>query len=82
MDRCIYCTDRHVFLCMNGAFSLSGSDLLLLAGALFFAIQILVIDHFVSQVDAVRLSCIEFFVTGLGTCIVMILLIWDHLPAV
>ena len=30
------------------------------------------IDHFVSQVDAVRLSCIEFFVTGLGSCIVMI----------
>ena len=60
------------FLCMNGAFSLSGSDLLLLAGALCFAIQILVIDHFVSQVDAVRLSCIEFFVTGLGSCIVMI----------
>jgi drug/metabolite transporter (DMT)-like permease len=60
------------FLCMNGTFSLSGSDLLLLAGALCFAIQILVIDHFVSQVDAVRLSCIEFFVTGLGTCIVMI----------
>ena len=60
------------FLCMNGTFSLSGSDLLLLAGALCFAIQILVIDHFVSQVDAVRLSCIEFFVTGLGSCIVMI----------
>ena len=60
------------FLCMNGAFSLSGSDLLLLAGALCFAIQILVIDHFVSHVDAVRLSCIEFFVTGLGSCIVMI----------
>ena len=37
------------FLCMNGTFSLSGSDLLLLAGALCFAIQILVIDHFVSQ---------------------------------
>lgn len=60
------------FLCMNGTFSLSGSDLLLLAGALCFAIQILVIDHFVSHVDAVRLSCIEFFVTGLGSCIVMI----------
>lgn len=51
---------------MNGAFSLSGSDLLLLAGALFFAIQILVIDHFVSQVDAVRLSCIEFLSPGLA----------------
>lgn len=54
------------FLCMNGAFSLSGSDLLLLAGALCFAIQILVIDYFVSQVDAVRLSCIEFLLPDLA----------------
>ena len=48
------------FLCMNGAFSLSGSDLLLLAGALCFAIQILVIDHFSAKADGIWLSCIQF----------------------
>lgn len=37
-----------------------GSDLLLLAGALLWAVHILLIDHFIQKVDGLRLSCIQF----------------------
>lgn len=60
------------FLCMSGSFSLQGSDVLLLMCALCFAIQILLIAHFSPKVDAVRLSCIEFMVTGVCSCVIMI----------
>lgn len=59
------------FLCMSGSFSLQRSDILLLLCALCFAVQILLIAHFSPKVDAVRLSCIEFLVTGVCSCVVM-----------
>jgi drug/metabolite transporter (DMT)-like permease len=37
-----------------------GSDLLLLAGALLWAVHILLIDYFIQKVDGLRLSCIQF----------------------
>lgn len=51
-------------LCMETSFGLSLPDILLLLGALAFAVQILAIDHFAPMVDTVRLSCIEFLVCG------------------
>lgn len=69
------------FLCMNGRegfFSLQKSDILLLLCALCFAIQILFIDHFSPKVDAARLSCIEFLVTGVCSCIPMFFVDMGH----
>lgn len=65
------------FLClMDGlmegvGLGLNMSDLLVLICAVFFAGHILVIDHFVALADGVRLSCIQFFVAGILSLIVM-----------
>ena len=54
--RCVYCMKEE-----QQEFLPSG-ELLTLACALCFAIHILVIDHFSSRVDGVKLSCIQFAV--------------------
>ena len=59
-------------LCMQGSFSIEFSDLLLLLCALSFAIQILIIDHYVDVVDGVRMSCIQFLVCGIISAVPMI----------
>lgn len=53
-------------LCMNDSFSLSKGDLLVLISALFFAVHIIVIDHFnKAGADSAVMSCIQFFTAGL-----------------
>lgn len=52
-------------LCINGKFVLEKSDTLLILCALIFSIHILVIDYLSPKVDGVRLSCIQFFVSGI-----------------
>ena len=44
--------------------SLQLSDVYILLCAVFFALQILCVDHFVQRVDGVKLSCIQFAVAG------------------
>lgn len=68
-------------LCVNGEFYLRKQDILLILCAFCFAIQILLIDHFSPMVDAVRLSCIEFFITGIGSAIPMFIVDMKHSPA-
>lgn len=51
-------------LCMTESFSVSTGDLLVMLCAVGFSIHILVIDHFSSRVDGVRMSCIQFFTAG------------------
>ena len=61
-------------LCMtDGGFSLQKGDILVLACALAFAVHILVIDHFSSKVDGVKMSCIQFFVCAVlsGVCMLL-----------
>lgn len=60
-------------LTMNGKFSLSRGDLLVLICAFLFAVHILVIDHFSPLTDGVRLSCIQFFTAGILSLIPMIM---------
>lgn len=48
-------------LCVKGGFSIETCDLVVLLAALACAFQILTIDRYTSVVDAVRLSCIEFY---------------------
>jgi drug/metabolite transporter (DMT)-like permease len=51
-------------LCLTETFSVSPGDLVILVGAAFWALHILVIDHFVRRVNAIRLSCAQFVVCG------------------
>lgn len=53
------------FLCIKGSFKLETPDLLLLGCALSFAFQILTIDRFGGSVDGLRLSAVQFLITGL-----------------
>ena len=60
-------------LCMtDGNFSLAFGDLLVLLCAVLFSIHILVIDYFSPKGDGVVISCIQFFVCGILSGIVMI----------
>lgn len=47
-------------LSMTEELTIAPGDLLVLAGAVFWAVHILVIDHFVRTVDALRLSAAQF----------------------
>ncbi|MDO4485508.1 MAG: DMT family transporter [Bacillota bacterium] len=61
-------------LCMpaGGGFGhINKGDLLIMICALCFTGHILVIDHFSPKVDGVRLSCIQFFVAGIVSIILM-----------
>ena len=59
-------------LCLKGGFSLRLSDLLIILCAVCFAIQILLVDHYSPLVDGVRLSMMQFLVTGILSIIPMI----------
>ncbi len=53
------------FLSVNENFSLSKGDLFELIGAFFWAVHILLIGYFSPRVDALKLSCMQFFVCSL-----------------
>ena len=61
------------FLCITGDFSLQRSDLLVLVCAFLFAGQIMAIDHFVTKVDGVRLSCAQFLVVAVASGVLALL---------
>lgn len=52
-------------LCMQGESGIDSGDLLVMACAPVFAVQILLVDRFVPHTDGVRLSCIQFFTVGI-----------------
>lgn len=60
-------------LCMTeGSFTLAYGDLLVLICAVMFSIHILVIDYFSPKGDGVVMSCIQFFVCGILSGVMMI----------
>ena len=60
-------------LCMTESFSLSKGDAYVLLCALVFSFHILTIDHFSPLVDGVKMSCIQFLVSGVLSGIMMFL---------
>ena len=58
-------------LCIKDGFTLQSEDLLLLACALFFAIQILVVDKYVPDANGIAMAAIEFGVCSLMSAVVM-----------
>ncbi|MDO4633268.1 MAG: DMT family transporter [Eubacteriales bacterium] len=61
------------FLCITDGLHFETGDLCLFACAVMFSIHILVIDHFSPLTDAVKMSCIQFFVSGVLGGIFMLL---------
>ncbi len=53
------------FLCMTESFRIGKGDFYIFACAFVFSVQILMVDHFAPKVDGVKLSCLEFFVSGI-----------------
>lgn len=62
------------FLCMNEDFSIAYGDVLVLICALMFAFHIMIVDHFVKEIDGIKLSCIQFLTAGLFCMIPMFIL--------
>ncbi|MBQ8947175.1 MAG: DMT family transporter [Lachnospiraceae bacterium] len=58
-------------LCMKDALGFGTDDLLLLACAVFFAIQILVVDKYVPFANGIAMAAIEFFVCSVLSAVVM-----------
>lgn len=61
-------------LCITDGFSIGKGDLLVLVCAFLFSLHILVIDYFSPMVDGVKMSCIQFLVSGLLTAVPALLL--------
>lgn len=60
-------------LCMpKGVFTLAQGDVLVLICALLFSFHILIIDYFSPKGDGVVISCIQFFVCGILSGIIML----------
>ncbi len=64
------------FLCIDPAepFNINHGDLLALICAALFAIQILLVEKYAPLVDGVKLSCVEFAVSGAVSCVLMFIL--------
>ena len=60
-------------ICIGGSseFGIGKGELLTLLCAIAYSFHILVIDRFAADIDAVELSCGQFFITGVISCILM-----------
>lgn len=61
------------FLCITDSFSIGFGDTMVFLCAIVFSIHILIIDHFTELADGVKMSCIQFFVSGIVSGIGMVL---------
>ncbi len=59
------------FLCVTDAGKIGLGDFLLIACAFFFAVQIMIVDKFIKEVDGVRLSLVQFAVVSVLSTILM-----------
>lgn len=59
------------FLCVTEKLTFEPLDILLIMCAVFFAVQIMVIDRYVDKVNPVALSSLQFFVVGIISAIAM-----------
>ncbi len=71
-------------LCIRAGegFQLQTSDIYLLLCALFFACQIMSIDHFGASLDGIKLSCVQFLVAGVISAVLSLLfetVLWENL---
>jgi len=60
-------------LCCKEGFTIGKGDLIVLLGTIFWAIHILIVDHFAPVVDCLKMSIIQFLVAGLLSGVAMFL---------
>ena len=60
-------------LCMDGDFTLSWGDLMCLLCAIVFSWHILLVDYLSPRVNGIKLSCLQFLVSGLISAVPMLL---------
>ena len=60
-------------LCIESgsSFTINFGDILVILCAAVFAVHIMVVDHFVKTCDGVKLSCMQFFIGGLISSVLM-----------
>lgn len=61
------------FLCITQELSVSGWDLIVLLCAIGFSVHILIIDHYSTRVEGVKMACIQYFVCGVISLIPMLM---------
>ncbi len=61
-------------LCINGRVTVGFGDVLEFICAIFFAVQIMLVDHYSVLTEGVKLSCVQFFVCGFLSLIFSLLL--------
>lgn len=61
------------FLCVTERLTFELLDILLIMCAVFFAVQIMVVDHYVDRVNPVALSSLQFFIVGIISGICMLI---------
>lgn len=61
------------FLCIvpGTSITINKGDILTIICSMFFALQILAIEKFAPHVDGIKLSCLQFAVAGIISCILM-----------
>lgn len=70
-------------LCIKECFAVSKGDLLVLAGAAFFAVHIMVIDKFNDMgADGMVMACIQFFTAGIIMLVCMFIFEEPKLPSI
>jgi len=61
-------------LCLSGGIgNIYGGDIIVLCCAVSFTLHIICIDHFGDRVDGVKLSCVQFFVVGVLSTVLMLI---------
>ncbi len=61
-------------LCINGKVTIGFGDGLEFICAIFFAVQIMLVDHYTVLTEGVKLSCVQFFVCGFLSLICALML--------
>ncbi len=61
------------FLAITESFTIAWGDLVVLIGAFFWACHVLVIDHFIPYVSAVKLALVQFFICAVLATAAMLL---------
>ena len=72
------------FLCIGpeGLGSVNRGDLRALVCSVFYAMHILLVEKFAPDVDGIKLSCVQFAVSGVITCILMFIFETPQMSAI
>lgn len=68
------CIGMYMLCVTEGFTQINKGDLITMLCALFFSIQILLVDYFVKILDPVKLSCVQFFTVGIISAVPAVLL--------